>query len=156
MSEIDEVLDGLDMGQVDAQTFATIVTNATTDQMKTIFEQPAWRTRVLDEIFRRMGEHLRADRASHVNAVVHWRLTGGAGPDGYDRYETVIERGTCAVHREWTRDPRVTITLSPVDFLRLITQNASAPMLFVTGKVKVKGDLGFAAGLTGLFDLPHA
>jgi putative sterol carrier protein len=156
MAEIDEVLDGPDWGQVDAQTFATIVTNATTDQLKTIFGQPAWRTRVLAEIFRRMGEHLRADRAAHVTAVVHWRLTGGADPDGHDRYETVIEGGTCTVNREWTRDPRVTITLSPIDFVRLITQNASAPMLFVTGKVKVKGDLGFAAGLTGLFDLPRA
>jgi putative sterol carrier protein len=156
MSEIDELMNGLDMGQVDAHTFATIVTHATVDQMKTIFGQAEWRTRVLDEIFRRIGGHLRADRASHVTAVVHWRLTGGAEPDGHDRYETVIEHGTCAVNREWTRDPRVTITLSPVDFVRLITQNASAPMLFVTGKVKVKGDLGFAAGLTGLFDLPRA
>ena len=156
MSEMDELLDGLDMGQVDAQTFATIVTTATADQLKTVFATPEWRTRVLDEIFRRMGEHLRPDRASHVYAVVHWRLTGGSDPDGYDHYETVIEDGTCAVNRQWTREPRVTITLSPLDFVRLITQTASAPILFVTGKVKVKGDLGFAAGLTGLFDLPRA
>ncbi len=60
------------------------------------------------------------------------------------------------MNRESTREPRVTITLSPLDFVRLITRTASAPMLFVTGKVKVKGDLGFAAGLTGLFDLPRA
>jgi hypothetical protein len=26
--------------------------------------------------------------------------------------------------------------------------------LFVTGKIKVKGDLAFAAGLVGYFDLP--
>ena len=68
---------------------------------------------------------------------------------------TVIEHGTCVSHRERTREPRVTITAHPADFLRLITRNASGPVLFMTGKVKINGDLGFAAGLTTLFDLPR-
>lgn len=155
MSDVAEMLGGLDLAQVDPQTFAKIVGTLSTAQLKAVFADQEWRPKVLDEIFRRMGDHLRPD-AAHVTAVVHWRLTGGAGDDGYDRYETVIEQGTCVVRHESTRDPRVTITLAPIDFVRLITQTASAPMLFVTGKVNVKGDLGFAAGLTGLFDLPRA
>ncbi|HEX4703571.1 MAG TPA: SCP2 sterol-binding domain-containing protein, partial [Pseudonocardiaceae bacterium] len=30
----------------------------------------------------------------------------------------------------------------------------SGAVLFMTGKLKIKGDLGFAAGLTSLFDIP--
>lgn len=155
MSDITELVSGLDMSQVDPHTFAAIVSQASGAQMTEVMGDPALRTKVLDEIFRRMGDHLRADRADRVTAVVHWRLTGGTGEGGYDRYETIIEHGTCTVNRTATRDPRVTITLSPIDFLRLITQEASAPVLFMLGKVKVKGDLGFAAGLAGLFDLPR-
>ena len=49
----------------------------------------------------------------------------------------------------------MTITLSPYDFLRLITAHASAPVLFMTGRLKVRGDLAFAASLMTLFDLPR-
>lgn len=144
----------VDLSKMGAETFARIITRASTDQVQGVMVRPELRARMLEEIFRRMGDHLRADRAAHTRAVVHWRLTGGAGEDGYDRYETIIADGTCTVNRERTQDPRVTITMNPVDFLRLITRNASAPLLFMTGKVKVKGDLGFAAGMTNLFDLP--
>jgi len=146
----------VDLSRMDARTFARIIGRASTDQVKGVLARPELRTRILDEIFRRMSEHLRTERAATVNAVVHWRLTGGSGESGYDRWETVIENGTCLVYRESTRDPRVTITVHPVDFLKLITNNASGPVLFLTGKLKIKGDLGFAAGLTSLFDLPRA
>ena len=48
------------------------------------------------------------------------------------------------------------MTLTPADFLKLATGNASAPVLFMTGKLKVKGDLGFAAGFMSLFNIPKA
>jgi putative sterol carrier protein len=91
-----------------------------------------------------------------VEAVVHWRFTEGSGQGGYDRYESVISRGECSTGRDKTAEPRVTITVGPYDFLRLITSHASAPVLFMTGKLKVRGDLAFAAGMMGLFDLPRA
>jgi putative sterol carrier protein len=145
----------VDLSRMDAPTFARLISRASTEQLQAALSRPELRTRILNEIFRRMGDHLRTDRAAHTRAVVHWRLTGGTGAGGYDRYETIIEDGACVVHDSSTQDARVTITLHPVDFLRLITDNASGPMLFLTGKLKIKGDLGFAAGLTSLFDLPR-
>jgi putative sterol carrier protein len=145
----------VDLSRMDADTFARIITRASADQVQGIMARPELRARVLGEVFRRMSDHLRVDRAAHTSAVVHWRLTGGAGEDGYDRWELVIDQGTCVVRREPTRDPRATITVQPTDFLRLITRNASGPVLFMTGKLKVNGDLGFAAGLTSLFELPR-
>jgi hypothetical protein len=146
----------VDLSRMDAGTFARIIGRASTDQVRGVLERPELRIRILDEIFRRMSEHLRVARAAGTRAVVHWRLTGGSGEGGYDRWETIIADGTCVVHRESTRDARVTITAHPADFLKLVTNNASGPVLFMTGKLKINGDLGFAAGLTGLFDLPRA
>ncbi|SDX27914.1 SCP-2 sterol transfer family protein [Amycolatopsis xylanica] len=108
----------------------------------------------LDEIFDRMDAHLDRDRARELDVVVRWRLTGGSGEGGYDRYETVLADGACKVRREMGERPRVTITLAPSDFLKLVTRQATPAVLFVTGKIKVKGDLAFAAGLSGFFQLP--
>jgi len=146
----------VDLSRMRAGTFARIIAKASGPQVEGIMVRPELRARILGEIFRRMSAHFRTDRAASTRAVVHWRLTGGSGTGGYDRYETVIENGTCTVNAEPTRDPRATITIHPADFLKLITRNASGPVLFMTGKLKIKGDLAFAAGLTSLFDLPRA
>ncbi|WP_432848952.1 SCP2 sterol-binding domain-containing protein [Amycolatopsis sp. CA-161197] len=141
------------LAKVDPARFATLVSRASRPQLEAVVASLELRERVLDEIFARMGAHLRVDRP--LEAVIHWRLSGGTGAGGYDRYATTISGGSCTVSRtvEGAR-PRVTITLSPVDFFRLITHQATPAVLFVTGKIKVKGDLAFAAGLIGYFDLP--
>ncbi|MET7990386.1 SCP2 sterol-binding domain-containing protein [Amycolatopsis sp. NPDC005232] len=143
------------LAKVDPARFATLVSRASRAQLEAVVASRPLRERVLDEIFARMGSHIRVDRARALDAVIHWRLSGGTGAGGYDRYATTISGGSCTVSRtvEGAR-PSVTITLSPVDFFRLITHQATPAVLFVTGKIKVKGDLAFAAGLIGYFDLP--
>jgi putative sterol carrier protein len=144
----------VDLTRMGPQTFARLIAKASKNQLDEVLTRPELRDLILGEIFRRMQVHLRQDRAKAVEAVVHWRFSGGVGEEGYDRYETVISKGTCTVNREMTSKSRVTITIPPHDFLKLITSNASAPVLFMTGKLKIRGDLAFAAGMLGLFDLP--
>ncbi|SFW54828.1 SCP2 sterol-binding domain-containing protein [Amycolatopsis australiensis] len=144
-----------DLSKVDPARFASLVASASRAQLESVVADRTLRERVLEEIFARMGAHIRPERARDVHAVVHWRLSGGVGEGGYDRYETVISHGSCTVSREMRERPRVTITIAPPDFFRLITHQATPAVLFVTGRIKVKGDLAFAAGLIGFFDLPH-
>lgn len=146
----------VDLSTVDASVLTQVVAAAPPEQLDAALADEKLRGRLLDEIFRRMGSHVRAEKVRGIHAVVNWRLTGGSGPDGYDRYQIVLSDGACTVSREMTEQPRVTITLSPADFVRLIAQQTSPAVLFVTGKLKVQGDLGFAAGLIGYFDLPTA
>lgn len=147
----------VDLSRLDAAAFARLITRASNDQLQGVLGRPDLRSVIIDEIFRRMVDHLRPERVANVSAVVHWRLTGGTGDGGFDRYETIIEHGTCVVRRDHAEgEPRVTITLAPIDFVKLVTRNVSGPVLFMTGKLKIKGDLAFAAGMTNLFDLPRA
>jgi putative sterol carrier protein len=139
-----------------APAFAKIIANASKDQVQSVMVDPELRAMLLDEVHRRITAHLHQDRVRDLSAVVHWRLTGGSGEGGYDRYETVIENGKGSVNRTMEGQPKSTITLSPVDFLKLVTNGASAPVMFMTGKLKVRGDLAFAAGVGSLFDLPRA
>jgi hypothetical protein len=60
----------VDLSTLDARTFATLIGRAGKDQLRGALARPALRTRILDEVFRRMPAHLRADRARLVNAVV--------------------------------------------------------------------------------------
>lgn len=142
-----------DLGQMGPQTFARLISRANDRQLRAVMSRPTLRTTILGEIFRRMQEHLRVERARSVRAVIHWRFPEGSD---HESYETVIADGVCTTVPGKHEQPRVTITVHPYEFLRLITGNASAPVLFMTGRLRVRGDLAFAAGLMGLFDLPRA
>jgi putative sterol carrier protein len=87
--------------------------------------------------------------------VIEWQITDKPG-GGHDRYQVVVTGGTCSVERDGGHAPRVTFKIKPVDFLKLVTGNAPGPMLFMTGKLKIDGDLMFAAGVQSLFRIPTA
>jgi putative sterol carrier protein len=111
------------------------------------------RKAILDAIFERFPSTFRADRAGSTNAVIHWAI-GGAPDGGTDTYQLVIENGTCTSSPNADRDPRLTITVGPVDFLKVIAGTGNPMMMFMTGKIKAKGDLGLAANISNLFEQP--
>jgi putative sterol carrier protein len=111
------------------------------------------RKAILDEIFSRFPKQFRADRAGSTNAVIHWVIGGGPGGSS-DTYQVAIENGTCTTSPEADRDPRLTITVGSVDFLKVISGAGNPMVMFMTGKLKAKGDLGLAANIANLFDLP--
>lgn len=149
------VRDGADLGALPAEEFSRLIKRASSAQLRAVVERPDLRKAVLDEVFRRMSEHYEGGSAE---AVVRWRI--GSLKDSSDertaRYECVLSGRTCEVREALAGEPRVTIMVPPVEFLKLASGNASATTLFMTGKLKVAGDIGFAAGLTKLFQIPRA
>jgi putative sterol carrier protein len=91
-----------------------------------------------------------------LDAVIHFRITGA--PDGgQDVYEAVIKDGAVTVNNPPTSEsPRVAITVAPVPFLKLVTGQQSGPVMFMTGKLKLDGDVMFAARITSFFRIPTA
>ena len=144
----------IDPTQIDANELAQNMAQATDEQLGELMAGPM-RGQILSEIFRRMSEHFRADAARDTDAVIHWRI-GGRPDDEFDRYETVIANGACAAHEGYRHEEaRVTFTVSGAHFLRLVTGNAAGPMLFMSGKLKIKGDMMFAASTASLFTIPR-
>ena len=111
------------------------------------------RSKILDEVFNRMPTLFRADRAGSTQAVIHWNITGGPG-GATDTYETVIENGACTVTNQPVREPKLAMTMDPVTFLKVVSGDGNPMMMFMTGKIKAKGDLGLAAQVAKLFDIP--
>ena len=143
---------GIDPEAVDPAEFAKTIASTPDEQLAEGMRSEL-RGQILGEIFRRMEEHVDGARAQGVDAVMHWQITGGPG-DSVDHWEAVIEGGSCKVSDQPSRSPRVTFTIGGVDFLKLVTGNAGGPKLFMTGRLKIEGDLMFAAGAAGLFEIP--
>jgi putative sterol carrier protein len=143
-----------DFSAIDSKQFAQMVKNASTDEL-TAAMQGENRQKILDEIFDRMPGLFRADRAGATNAVVHWNVGDKPG-GGLDTHELVIANGTCALSPQPAQEPKLTLTMGAADFLRVVTGNANPMMMFMTGKLKAKGDLGLAANISNLFDIPKA
>jgi putative sterol carrier protein len=139
----------------DATQLAQMVAGATDEQLAEGMSDPEARKATLDEIFRRMAEHVEPAKARGNDAVIHFKILDAPG-GGYDHYEVVLADGACTVTDEPAKDPRVTFKIGPVDFLRLVSGNAAGPMLFMTGKLKIEGDLMYASTMTSLFRIPKA
>jgi len=141
-----------DYENVDPKQFAQIVKNTPDSEIAAVLEGPD-RKKFLDAIFNRMPDTFRADRAGSTNATIHWIITGGE--KGSDTYEVRIADSKCEVSDAPTTDtPKLAVTVAPVDFVKVVSGNANPVMMFMTGKLKAKGDLSLAANIQNLFDIP--
>jgi predicted lipid carrier protein YhbT len=142
----------LDPLGIDADAVARVVRELSDRELRDRFTGGV-RDVILGEIFARFAAHLRPDRTGSVEAAIAWRITGREDK-GTDQYVTLIDRGSVRLVETGSVEPRVSIQVAAADFLRLVTGNANPAMLFMRRRITVRGDLGFAAQLTGMFHIP--
>ena len=113
------------------------------------------REAIIGAIFRRMPELFRPDRAGSTRATTHWSITGR--PDGSaDEWTVAIADGKCTVTPGHEGEATLSLAMGPVEFTKVITKSGNPVMMFMTGKIKAKGDLGLAANIANFFDIPKA
>ena len=140
-----------DLTALSAEEFAVLVGEVSDEQLHGAMTGPQ-REVALREIFARMTDHFDPARAKD-DSVVHFQILGR--PDGgYDEFEVVVRDGQCAVSENPSEEPRVTLKVESVSFLKLITNQKSGPELFMTGKLKIDGDLMFAPQIASMFRIP--
>jgi putative sterol carrier protein len=144
-----------DLANVDAGQLAALAAGATDEQLAAGMSDPSARESILDEIFRRMTEHVDAEKAKGTNAVLLWKITDKPG-GGEDTYEVTLAGGNVSVSKEPTAEPRVTFTIGPAAFLRLVSGAQPGPVLFMAGKLRIEGDLMFASQVATMFRIPQA
>jgi putative sterol carrier protein len=103
---------------------------------------------VLGQIFSAMQERFRADKAAGQSAVIGWEI---AAPDGTRSYQVKVADGTCTVVKDGSDDARVTLGLSLADFMRFIGGQLDGMQAFMSGKLKLQGDMMFAQTLQTWF-----
>jgi putative sterol carrier protein len=144
--------DPADFASVDPQRFAELVKATPKAEIEAALAGPH-RGKILDEIFGRFPNQFRADRAGNTEAVIHW-IIGGRDDGGADTYEVVIADGACVISPEPALDPKLSVNINAIEFFNLLSGSSNPMVMFMTGKLKAKGDLALAANLANLFDLP--
>jgi putative sterol carrier protein len=151
VSEAQDVTTATDFSSLDPEQVAGTISSVTDEQLREALSGPQ-REAIIGEVFRRMEKHFKPSSAAGVDAVIHWKVTG---PDGaVDHYEVLLRDGACTAGKDPQHEPRVTLTLDGVDFMRLVTGNAAGPTLFMSGKLKIEGDLMFSTQIQSMFMIP--
>jgi putative sterol carrier protein len=152
VSETKDASGKVDFSSIDPEQVAGTISSVTDEQLREALSGPQ-RDAIIGEVFRRMEAHFKPSSAAGVEAVIHWKISGRSDA-GLDHYEVVLRDGSCTSSKAPQREPRVTLTLDGVDFMRLVTGNAAGPMLFMSGKLKIEGDLMFSTQIQSMFTIP--
>lgn len=103
----------------------------------------------LRNIFEGMRDSFKPEAAKDVNATVQYDITTD---DGVKQWSVTFADGTCTVTDSPAADPRLTLSLGLVDFVRLIFNQAQAPQLFMGGKLKLQGDMMWGMQMQNYFE----
>jgi putative sterol carrier protein len=99
------------------------------------------------EVFDQMPGRLNKDAAKGLNAVYQFDLSG----DGGGKWAVLINNDLCQVQEGSHASPNITISMAAKDYLDMVAGKLNGQMAFMTGKLRISGDMGLALKLQGLF-----
>ena len=101
------------------------------------------------ETFEAMATRFRPERAQGLQTVIQYDITGDQG----GTWNAVIKDGACNVSQGAAANPNLTLTMSSQDWLDMTGGKLSGQMAFMSGKLKLKGDMGLAMKVGSLFQV---
>ncbi|TMB01520.1 MAG: SCP2 sterol-binding domain-containing protein [Deltaproteobacteria bacterium] len=104
---------------------------------------------VLGQIFSGMSEAFLPEKAGSQSAVIQYDINVGGT---VHTYQLKIAGGKCELVKGAAGPARVTLALQAPDFLRLVTGKLNGMQAFMTGKLKLTGDMMFAQVMQGWFE----
>jgi alkyl sulfatase BDS1-like metallo-beta-lactamase superfamily hydrolase len=104
--------------------------------------------KVLGQILDFMAGRFQPERAGNQTAVIGWDITS---PEGTHSYQLNVADGTCTVVPGNAEPARVTLSMTLPDFLRFLTGQLDGMQAFMTGKLKLVGDMMFAQSMQAWF-----
>ena len=103
----------------------------------------------VSETFDAMASRFKADRAAGTNAVIQYDIGG----EGGGTWHAVVKDGACTVAPGPGTNPSLTLQMAAQDWLDMTAGKANGQMLFMSGKLKLKGDMGLAMKLGSMFSV---
>lgn len=96
------------------------------------------------EFLNKLPAALKADAIDGIECVVQLNVSAP--------YTVKVFDGQCEITEGTTNDADVTLTLSDENLVALLTGKLGGAMAFMTGKLKIDGDLMLAKEIPGCFD----
>ena len=101
------------------------------------------------ETFDQMASRFKAANAAGVNKTIQYEIGG----DGGGTWHAVIKDGACTVQPGPAAAADLTVTMAGQDWLDMVGGKLNGQMAFMSGKLKLKGDMGLAMKLGSLFQV---
>lgn len=103
---------------------------------------------ILQNIFEGMRDSFKPEAAKDVSSTVQYDIDTD---EGTKQWSVAFDNGTCTVSEGAAGGPRLTIKIGLVDFIRLIFNQVQGPQLFMSGKMKLTGDMMWAMQMQNYF-----
>ena len=103
----------------------------------------------LAEIFEKMPQQFNADKAGDMNATIQFDLSGDDGGQWY----VVIADGAVAVEEGTAENATATLKMTASDYKDLTGGKLNPMAAFMSGKVKVEGDLNTIMKFQSVFGM---
>jgi len=107
---------------------------------------------VPQEIFDQMAANLNPDAAKGMNATIQFNLSGDNGGQWY----VAIKDGKADIQKGTAPSANMTLSMAAQDYVDMIMGKLNGQMAFMSGKLKISGDMGLAMKLQSLFKRPGA
>ena len=101
------------------------------------------------ELFEAMPARLDTAAAAKVNKTVQWNITG----EDPGAWAIQINKGAARLVTGGVEKPDVTFTVTSKDWLTIAEGKLNAMNAFMTGKLKIAGDMGLAMKVPQLLPL---
>lgn len=99
----------------------------------------------VSEIKDAMVSGFQPDKAADVDATIQFDL----GDDG--QFYLVIQNGSLEAQEGVAADPKMTLKSTAEDYHAVATGKTNAMQAFMSGKIKISGDMGLAMKLQSMF-----
>ena len=99
-----------------------------------------------EQFFSEMPTRVDKEKVKDINATYQWKLSGDNGGDWYAKFNN----GDVDVQKGEAESPNVTIVTGAQDWLDIVNGKQNAQMAFLTGKLKIQGDMSLAMKLQNL------
>jgi putative sterol carrier protein len=99
------------------------------------------------QVFEQMPSRFKKDAAQGLNAVFQFDLSG----EGGGKWQISINNDQCDIKEGGHASPNVTISMAASDYLDMVAGKLNAQMAFMSGKLRISGDMGLALRFQGLF-----
>ncbi len=94
-----------------------------------------------------MPSRFNPEASKGLNAVYQFDLAGDSGGKWY----VTIANEQCEVKEGSHSSPNITISMTGQDYLDLVNGKLNGQMAFMTGKLRIAGDMGLALKMQSLF-----
>lgn len=103
----------------------------------------------VSDLMSRMPKVFRPEAAQGVSTILQYKLSGEEGGEWY----VIIEDGQCTVHEGVHENPKMTLMADAGDYKDVILGKTNAMQAFITGKVRLSGDMAQAMKLPTYFKM---